>query len=123
MYDCLLEYSDNIQERFTNQELFYSLHSLLCQTLGIRQEEIQGRAQVFNRYLIGNGDEENAFIQLTVRTPSPLDQRNKIELADKLAALLQAEFFYSFQQLHCAISVRIVGQDPTDHIKTLTSDG
>ncbi|MEH6579133.1 MAG: hypothetical protein V7731_18895 [Amphritea sp.] len=122
MLDCVLEYSYNIREDFDNRVLFNSLHLLLAENNRFLIEEIQSRAVIYDRYYVGDGDDENAFIQLTVTSTSPLDQRLKTELGDKLAALLQAEFSYSLSQLNCIITVKINEVATTDHIKLIASD-
>ncbi|WP_432474690.1 hypothetical protein [Amphritea sp. HPY] len=105
--DCLLEYSHNVSEAFDNRVLFNSLHLLLAENNRFLIEEIQSRAVIYDRYYIGDGDEENAFIQLTITSTSTLDKRLKVELGDKVMALLEAEFSYSIGQLNCTVTVRI----------------
>ena len=122
MLDCVLEYSHNISEDFDNRVLFNSLHLLLAENNRFSIEQIQSRATVYNRYYVGDGGEENAFIQLTITSTLPLDKRLKIELGDKVMVLLNAEFSYSLSQLNCIVTVKINEVATTDYIKFIGSD-
>jgi len=111
MIDCLLEHSDNVHEDFSNRDLFNSLHLILSEHGEFPIEEIQSRAVIHKRYYVGDGREENAFVQLSLTIPEPLDSRRKPALAEVLLNLLKSEFFYSFQQLNCTITVKITDGD------------
>ncbi len=119
MYDCVLEYSSNVTEGFDNREMFNSLHLLLAQSGLFPLAAIQSRALIHRMFYIGDGNEENAFINLTLSCPPGMNQRQKQALAEQLLGCLKAEFYYSFAQLNCTITVRLRETAATEYVQTL----
>ncbi len=103
-----LEYTSNIKEKIDAKELFHPIHNILAKELGANIKFCQSRALRLDHYMIGDGDEDYAFIHLSIhlkegRTPAMLKAAGEQTLD-----WLKTYFSRSEKELLLQIGVNVV---------------
>ena len=102
-----LEYSSNLIDQPDLVELFTSIHQLLPSVAGIRIDNCKSRAREANDFLIGDGNESNAFIHLSVRfiegRPAEVNQA----IGEQRLAILKQSYSASVVALKLPITVEV----------------
>lgn len=66
MPQITLEQSGNIDPAPDHGALFRELHGLLAETAGVRASDCKSRLMVHERFLVGDGEAEGAFVHLSI---------------------------------------------------------
>ncbi len=102
-----LEYSDNILEKEDLRDLLAQLHLILEKKLPTQLESCQSRAVSRPVFVVGNGDDKNAFVFVSIRV---LSGRTPQVLQETCAALMEsltAYFANSLEVLQLQLSLEI----------------
>lgn len=116
MPQMIVEYSDNIQN-LDIQKLLSGLNQSLFETgLVNHPDDIKSRARANSDYLIGFGDNPQAYIhvRLAILTGRSSDQKNL--MADQLSAFLNTFETYQAEGLEIQLCVEIA-EMPKEHYR------
>ena len=105
MPHVLLEISNNMIERDNLPTLFEQIHQLLTIELPTELESCKSRAIIYDRYYIGSGSIQNAFVHLDVKILPGRAEKHTIQINQKLLNISKHFFSQSSQELNVTISV------------------
>ena len=107
MPHIILEYSNNIKTGGFDH-LFKDIHAILSDYAEIAN--CKSRAIKLENYYIGEGDKQNAMINLQLKLLPGRSNATKKEIAEKLISLLQAQLLPNIeaQQLRCSTTIEIL---------------
>jgi 5-carboxymethyl-2-hydroxymuconate isomerase len=107
MPHCILEYSNNILETIDCNHFLQKLHHLLVKQAGVNVSNIKSRIIVYDKYYVGDGNKNTAFIHLTVSLLSGRSIDVKQLLGQKLLHYLRETFSDSYDKLNCSITLEL----------------
>lgn len=107
MPHCVLEYSANIPNVFSTQDLFSGLHAILAGFPSIEKERIKSRAIRYTDFMIGAGAPNRAFISLQISLMSGRPEELRRKVATDAHAFLKDYFAGAISGLDCSVSVEI----------------
>ncbi len=105
MPQITLEYTANIEQAVNFSSLFSSMHQILSELGGVRIQNCKSRAICQDRYLIGDGAEQHAFVHVDVMLVAGRSQEWIQRLGNALLAALEETFAASKQNLELQITV------------------
>ena len=108
MPHCILEYTDNIIESPDWDFLFRKIHAVLLDTGEWYEPDIKSRSIRHERYFIGNGDPDQAFITLSIQILEGRSDELKAQISKNALDILVSFFSLSLEQLKTSITVQIV---------------
>ncbi|MFE9427484.1 5-carboxymethyl-2-hydroxymuconate Delta-isomerase [Kitasatospora sp. NPDC006697] len=122
MPHLVLEFSANIRDGFDPSAVFPKLHSALAAAGGFRPQDFKSRAVRMDGYFIGDGSQEQSFVNLDVRTfaGKPVEVREAVSAA-ALAVLTEA-FPDTLRETACDISVQITELDRPSYARLRSVD-
>lgn len=107
MPHCILEYSSNVVDAPDWRRLVLDLHEVLVATGLFVRADIKSRVVEHDRYVIGDGSPDRAFITLEVQILAGRSDALKAQLAEAALELLSRAFARTLDALKCSISVQI----------------
>ncbi|MCL9684934.1 5-carboxymethyl-2-hydroxymuconate Delta-isomerase [Legionella maioricensis] len=106
-----LEYSNNLRVTDRFNQLFDELHRLLAEELPTQLSSCKSRCIVHPLFFIGDQDEKNAFVHLTIKMlPGRADAKKK-RLGEIILNILRVFFKSESTQLNLSLSVEILDLD------------
>ncbi|SJL84736.1 5-carboxymethyl-2-hydroxymuconate Delta-isomerase [Vibrio palustris] len=91
MPNLIMEYSDSVDERVNVQKLLEDLHQLALDCGLFAKSDVKSRAIGCHDWLIGEEQDSQDFIHLTVEMLFGRTQEQKRTLGEQLMAVLQQE--------------------------------
>ncbi len=113
MPHLILEYSANVPEKNGFHTLFMRLHTLLAQSLPTELSGCRSRALECVHYCVGDGNEHNAFIHLTLKIMPGRSEEKRMKLGNELVAALQEYCSKNFHAQKIQLSVEMLELQPT----------
>lgn len=107
MPQLILEYSSNIIETDNLQELLKSINIFLNETLPTELASCKSRAIKLNTFCIGNGDERNALVHVSLKVMPGRTFEKLNEVGNGIMKMLKDYFYHSLKQLSLQITVEI----------------
>lgn len=107
MPHCILEYSSNVIDEPDWTRLLLDVHEALMSTGLFVRSDIKSRIVEHQRYVIGDGSQNRAFVSLNVQMLSGRPDETKRQVAEAALDLLSRAFAKTLSQLKCSISVQI----------------
>jgi len=104
---CIFEHSDNIKDTFEWDAIFKNLHKLLLDTGEFNKADIKSRVIKHNKFYIGNGNPNQAFVTLNIQLLDGRSDQFKKDLAQSALNLLNKYFTKTLNDLKTSISVQI----------------
>lgn len=113
----ILEFSDNILEKFEARPFFEKVHALAMEFNTFSLADIKSRAIRHTQYYLGDGKANNAFAYLHVALLSgrPVELRRK--LGEGLLHLMALEFRASLEKLNLSMTCEIREINSETHLK------
>ncbi|MDH3376091.1 MAG: 5-carboxymethyl-2-hydroxymuconate Delta-isomerase [Gammaproteobacteria bacterium] len=105
MPQITLEYTANIEQAVNFSSLFSSMHQILSELGGVRIQNCKSRAICRDRYLIGDGAEQHAFVHVNVLLVAGRSQEWIQRVGSALLEALEDAFAASKQSLDLQITV------------------
>lgn len=103
-----LQYTGNIEQEIRVAELFPRLHRVLEQVAGVDVLNCKSRAVHLDRYCIGVGDAEGAFVHLEIRLLEGHSAAVKQEVGERSLRILEAYFAPAAKGLALQVTVEVV---------------
>ena len=108
MPHLILEYSDNLNlQQKPLSPLFATLHDLLVTKLPTQLTHCKSRCISYPLYFIGDQNDKNAFVHLTVKILAGRSDLIKSEVIDAALAIINT-FFKVHSELHIHTSVELI---------------
>ncbi len=117
MPQILLEYSSNIKETISYEDLFADIHNILSNTGGVRKENCKSRLLRHSNYYIGDGNPENAFVHLEVQWLEGRTREVVSPLGKELLALLKKYYQAIIGKYNMQITVLFKDIHRSDYFK------
>lgn len=111
MPHLVLEYSNNITSIDRLNPLFDKLHQLLANELPTQLSSCKSRCIAHPLFFIGDQDDTNAFVHLTIKILSGRAESKKSSLGKKILSLLSDFFMTEPSNLKINLSVEIMDLD------------
>lgn len=111
MPHLIVEYSANLDDEIKLKSLFNKLHDAALETGVFPLGGIRFRSIRCEDYLIGDGDDSNAFVHLLLKLGHGRDFEVKKEVGEKLFSTLTQHFDEEYAKRPLAISFEIVEFD------------
>jgi 5-carboxymethyl-2-hydroxymuconate isomerase len=109
MPHLILEYSENVPEIAFGEGFFNDIHELLISTGPFNLADIKSRAYCSDRYCIGDGSAQNAFIHVTIKMileGRDLSMRSSISKA--IHTFILKRVGEALEELACSVTVEIL---------------
>lgn len=106
MPQITFELTDNIIETELDNILL-EVHHILTDTLPTPLDNCKSKILRHQKFLVGNGDSNNAFIQLSIECMSGRSQETLDLTAKKILKILQNNFKESHKKLNLQVGVTI----------------
>ncbi|MCH8127058.1 5-carboxymethyl-2-hydroxymuconate Delta-isomerase [candidate division KSB1 bacterium] len=107
MPQLILQYTANIDQEISFQDLFVKLHNILADIGGIKIDNCKSRAFKLDNYYIGRGETSNAFINLDIHFLEGRPQTLKKEIGSQILEALKEIYSQSISELNLQITVEI----------------
>jgi len=117
MPHCILETSDNIIETINKKELLSQINNCLAETDLFNINDIKSRFIVHKDFVIGDGDENRAFVTLNVAILSGRSQETKNMISKKCLELLKLAFAESLKKLKLSLTLQITEMDKESYAR------
>lgn len=111
MPHLILEYSNNIITTENFNQLFDKLHHLLEKELPTQLSSCKSRCMAHSLFFIGDQDENNAFVHLTIKILAGRADAKKSQIGEKILLLLNDFFRSGADGLNINFSVEIMDLD------------
>lgn len=111
MPHLILELSDNIKISKQLNQLFAKLHHVLAEKLPTQLSSCRSRCIIHPLFFIGDQNEKNAFVHLTLKILPGRDDAKKKSIGKELFDLLDDFFRAGQNQLNITLSVEILDLD------------
>ncbi|MBN1664061.1 MAG: 5-carboxymethyl-2-hydroxymuconate Delta-isomerase [Deltaproteobacteria bacterium] len=108
MPHCIFEYTDNIKELPSWHSIFKKIHAVLLNTGEWQERDIKSRAIKHEKYFIGNGDIDQAFVTLSIQMIEGRSDELKARISKDALAVLVSFFPLSLAQLKTSITVQVI---------------
>jgi 5-carboxymethyl-2-hydroxymuconate isomerase len=118
----ILEYSGNTRESLDPASLFRELHNELAAVGGFRTQDFKSRAVRMEQYFIGDGSQEQSFVNLDIRTFGGKSPESKAAISEQALAVLARAFERTLRETACDISVQITELDRPSFARTRSTD-
>ena len=105
MPHLVLEYSNNIEEKESFENLFYQLHQILVTVCSATLESCKSRAIPCEIYYIGDGNSKNAFVHLDICLAAGRSLEVRKEVGRQMLEVLGEYFLKSLKNLNLQITV------------------
>jgi len=117
MPHCILEYSDNIIDKTDNPAILKNIHNILVATKLFSLNDIKSRAIIHHDYLVGDGNPDRAFVNLTVSFLSGKDENVKKKISKDCLEILKKSFPLSSEKLKLSMTVEIRELDKETYLR------
>ena len=107
MPQLILQYTANIDQEISFQDLFVKLHNILADIGGIKIDNCKSRAFKLDNYYIGRGETSNAFINLDIHFLEGRPQTFKKEIGSQILEALKEIYSQSISEFNLQITVEI----------------
>jgi 5-carboxymethyl-2-hydroxymuconate isomerase len=107
MPHCIFEYSANIADDPDWHQIILKVHEKLVSTGQFVAEDIKSRVIRHENFVIGNGEQNQSFITLTIQILDRRSDEMKRELAQMASKILIEAFPRSLAEQKCSITVQI----------------
>lgn len=107
MPHCIFEYSANIADVPNWPQIILKVHDKLISTGLFVAEDIKSRVLRHESFVIGNGEQNQSFITLTIQILDGRSDEMKCELARMASEILIGAFPKSLAGQKCSITVQI----------------
>jgi 5-carboxymethyl-2-hydroxymuconate isomerase len=104
----IIEYSSNLDDEIKIQKLMSSLQDAALETGVFPLGGIRFRAVRCDKYLIADGDPENAFVHLTLKIGHGRDEATRKEVGEKLFDALKRYFKPLFDKRPLGLSFELL---------------
>ncbi|NKB38560.1 MAG: 5-carboxymethyl-2-hydroxymuconate isomerase [Gammaproteobacteria bacterium] len=104
----IIEYSSNLDDEIKMQKLMSSLQDAALETGAFPLGGIRFRAVRCDKYLIADGDPENAFVHMTLKIGHGRDESTRKEVGEKLFEALKSYFNPLFEKRPLGLSFELV---------------
>ncbi|MBB5346568.1 5-carboxymethyl-2-hydroxymuconate Delta-isomerase [Desulfoprunum benzoelyticum] len=108
MPQCHFEYTDNIADEPSWNELYREIHAVLIATGEWHSAEIKSKAVKLTNYCVGNGHPDQAFVLLTVQILAGRSDGLKKSISESCLKILVSHFPRMLEELQATIAVQIV---------------
>ncbi len=102
-----LQYTANIGQEISFQDLFAKLHNILADSCDIKIDNCKSRATKLDNYYIGRGETSNAFIQLDIHFLEGRSLALKKEIGSQILEALKEIYSQSISEFNLQITVEI----------------
>jgi 5-carboxymethyl-2-hydroxymuconate isomerase len=116
-----LEYTSNIIQGVDSPFLFSALHEILTDLAGIQADNCKSRCLRLDRYQVGPGGRDRAFVHLTIRLLAGRLLKVRQEIARKSLGLLEETYDPSLGELDLQITVEVADMQPTTYFKAASA--
>lgn len=107
MPQITLEYSENILEKDQIKEVLKKIHEILSKILPTDINTCKSRAYACDTYLVGDGDENRAFIHCTVKVLNNRSKEVKDQAAKEVLQFFKMFFAHSLKQFPTQITIEL----------------
>ncbi len=107
MPHCILEYSNNIVDEPDFRGLLLEVHEALASTGLFKQADIKSRVIRHQRFVVGDGAPDRAFVTMNVCILSGRDDAVKAQLSGAVLRVLEGHFPRTFAEKRCSITVQV----------------
>ena len=104
----IIEYSSNLDDEIKIQKLMNTLQDAALETGVFPLGGIRFRAVRCDKYLIADGDPENAFVHMTLKLGHGRDAATRKEVGEKLFEVMKAYFKPVFAKRPLGLSFELV---------------
>jgi 5-carboxymethyl-2-hydroxymuconate isomerase len=108
MPHLILEHSSNLIEKTALPSLFKKCHVLLAEMLPTEVKSCVSRAIECDRFCVGEGQGQNAFIHVSLRVKAGRTFETLQKTGESLAAMIKEYCVESGKQFNLQISVEII---------------
>jgi 5-carboxymethyl-2-hydroxymuconate isomerase len=107
MPHCVFEYSANIADIPNWPQIILKVHEKLISTGQFVAEDIKSRVLKHEDFVIGNGEQNQSFITLTIQILEGRSDDMKRELAQMASEILIEAFPKSLAEQKCSITIQV----------------
>ncbi|OTG66376.1 5-carboxymethyl-2-hydroxymuconate Delta-isomerase [Acinetobacter silvestris] len=119
MPQMIIDYSDNIQNLDTQKLMLGLNHTLFDTGLIDHADAIKTRIRAHSEFLIGFGDNQQAYIHVHICILTGRNSQEKQLIADQLSAFLQSFNAYLAEGLDVQLCVELTEMPKIDYRKTV----
>ncbi|MCP3924099.1 MAG: 5-carboxymethyl-2-hydroxymuconate Delta-isomerase [Desulfobacterales bacterium] len=107
MPHCILEYTDNIKDKPSWNQVFKELHKILVDTGEWIESDIKSRAIKHSEFYIGDGNPNQAFVTLNLQILNGRSDELKESVSKDALEILCNHFKSTIKSLQTSITVQI----------------
>lgn len=115
MPQITLTYTANLPAAAASRELLLGLHSILATTGGVRLGNCKSRILAVDRFAVGDGGVDEAFVHLDVRLLAGRTTERKRQVGEEMLALLRAAYGERGGGLQITVEIRDI--QPEEYFK------
>lgn len=117
MPHCILEYSNNIVDKFDKKELLLKLNNFLSEKFSIDIKNIKSRIMVREDYVVSDGSNNQSFIYLSALILSGREKKRVTKLSKDLHQFLKENFKKTISTIPCSLTVEVREMDIATYTK------
>ena len=117
MPQIVLEYTNNIDLDLDHNNLFSQIHKLIHKHAGIKIENCKSRVIKLDKYYIGDGKRQNAFIHLEIKILEGRSYQIKSELGNLTLKLLEKYFSEVKKDFDLQITIELIDIEKNSYFK------
>jgi 5-carboxymethyl-2-hydroxymuconate isomerase len=103
-----LEYSTNVKEPLSTEDLFTTCHDILVETIKAELVHCQSRAFPCELFHVGKGSKQDAFIYMQILLLEGRDLPRLQEMGNQVLKALEDFFSQSLDELNVEIAVHVI---------------
>ena len=115
-----LEYSTNVKEPLSTEELFSTCHDILVETINAELVHCQSRAFPCELFHVGEGSKHDAFIYMQILLLEGRTLTRLQEMGNKILKVLENYFSQSREELHIEIAVHVIEISKHHYFKSVS---
>lgn len=117
MPQIVLEYTNNIDLELDYNRLFSEIHKIIHKHAGIKIENCKSRVIKLDKYYIGDGKKQNAFIHLEIKILEGRSYQIKSELGNFVLKLLEKHFSEEKKDFDLQITIELIDIEKNSYFK------
>lgn len=123
MPHCILEYSSNVIDEPDWTATVLAVHNALIATGQFVLDDIKSRIVRHDRYVVGNGKGNQAFVALQIQILSGRDDEVKGAISEEALRILLSAFPRTLAELQASITVQISDIHRASYRRRVTNEG
>ena len=120
MPHCILEYSANIADEPDFRQLLLEVHDYLESTGLFKKADIKSRVVGHDKFVIGDGAPDRAFVTLNLCVLAGRDDSVKAGLSGSIVKILERYFPKTLAERRCSLTVRITDMHKGSYGKSVS---